>query len=163
MCSPGSSRARNISTREQLRSNRSNTGTAVLPRRSILNETVGGSEECGYAEDDSHSRCDHLLACRPFAWRRSRFWRRRFRTPWVGAGPWRFRGARVRDEPSGFGHGRFEAHCLRSGLPPERRGVMGISNTPYPPRGPALFAASTPQPQQGPTSASVASRLCIEQ
>src|SRR6202030_1659119 len=41
MCSPGSPGARNISTREQLRSNRSNTGTAVLPRRSILNETVG--------------------------------------------------------------------------------------------------------------------------
>jgi hypothetical protein len=34
--------------------------------------------------------------------------------------PWRFRGARVCDEPSGFGRGRFEAHCLRSGLPPER-------------------------------------------
>jgi hypothetical protein len=133
MCSPGSSGARNISTREQLRSNHRNTGTAVLPRRSILNETVGvrknalAGDRSAYGYRPRHSdngqpaqSRSRGAAVQAICWRRSRFWRRRFRTPWVGAGPWRFRGTRVRDEPSGFGHGRFETHCLRSGLPPER-------------------------------------------
>ena len=113
-------------TRQQLRSNRRNIGTAVLPRRSILNKTVGVRKNAlagdrsgyGYRPRHSNNRQPAQLRSRGAAvhaicWRRSRFWRRRFRTPWVGAGPWRFRGARVRDEPSGFGHGRFEAHCLR--------------------------------------------------